>query len=358
MADAAAANLTTHSSDKHEPLDNNSHRHEEADGGGDVAPPIEQLFRKRKASKASLRRTASSSSAASLEEPADSGAGEPEDELDLQYVALLRLHSFGGVVAIWRSLIARGREILAGTRALQRTRTKRPGVTTVATRSSATSLGPTPDNEKSIGATLSGTFTQQTGVQEVNVQMCVCVCGAGVLLMCMRIYRALDRGGIREEYIKQRMKDVLPELQEEDDADTTSSSSATKAAALTPDDALYQIPEHLKLATKPPNDEDESSASSVGQLLNGVVEIELPIEYKQKNIEETEKARREFLASRKNRGSASSSAGGQHFPRHFGSGGGGGGGGGEQRRDYKRRRDEDSATDEMVYERFKKRYRF
>ena len=262
------------------------------------------------------------------------------------------------LVGLWRSLIARGREILAGTRALQRTRTKRPGVTTVATRSSATSLGPTPDNEKSIGATLSGTFTQQTGVQEVNVQMCVCVCGAGVLLMCMRIYRALDRGGIREEYIKQRMKDVLPELQEEDDADTTSSSSATKAAALTPDDALYQIPEHLKLATKPPNDEDESSASSVGQLLNGVVEIELPIEYKQKNIEETEKARREFLASRKNRGSASSSAGGQHFPRHFGSGGGGGGGGGEQRRDYKRRRDEDSATDEMVYERFKKRYRF
>jgi hypothetical protein len=65
------------------------------------------------------------------------------------------------------------REILAGTRAIQRGRTRRPGVTTVAD-THVVELGPSADEDNSIGGSLKGTFTQQQGLVEINVQMYVC----------------------------------------------------------------------------------------------------------------------------------------------------------------------------------------
>jgi hypothetical protein len=76
--------------------------------------------------------------------------------------------------------------------------------------------------------------------------------------------------------------------------------------------------------------------------------------YKQRNIEETERAKREYTAKRKSRTPASHATGDTGaLPRQFGSGSGG-----SQYGNKRRRRDEESATDEMVYERFKKRYRW
>jgi len=57
------------------------------------------------------------------------------------------------------------------------------------------------------------------------------------------------------------------------------------------DDDLYVTPEHLRLVR--PKDEDQS------QMLTGIVEVELPIEFKLKNIEETESAKRQLLGKSK-----------------------------------------------------------
>jgi len=51
---------------------------------------------------------------------------------------------------------------------------------------------------------------------------------------------------------------------------------------------LYTTPDHLKPQTKAPS-------SDTTNWLTGIVEVQLPVEYKLKNIEETEKAKRELM---------------------------------------------------------------
>jgi hypothetical protein len=76
---------------------------------------------------------------------------------------------------------------------------------------------------------------------------------------------------VREEYIKERMKNVVPDLEEPSIASTT-------AQPLNTDELLFQTPDHHKFESVS-NAEEVATASGVGQLVNGVVEVELPIEY-------------------------------------------------------------------------------
>ncbi|XP_023751022.1 protein COP1 SUPPRESSOR 2 [Lactuca sativa] len=147
------------------------------------------------------------------------------------------------------------------------------------------------------------------------------------------------------------------------------------------EDELYKIPEHLKVKRR--NSEESST-----QWTTGIAEIQLPIEFKLKNIEETEaakkllqekrlmgraktdstipssysadyfqrgkdyaeKLRRDHPELYKDKGGANNNgearAGDSAAAVDGGAGGGGGGGGGRQ-----------AATDEFMLERFRKRER-
>ncbi|BBN18644.1 hypothetical protein MPTK1_8g04210 [Marchantia polymorpha subsp. ruderalis] len=146
------------------------------------------------------------------------------------------------------------------------------------------------------------------------------------------------------------------------------------------EDDLYIIPEHLKVRRR--NAEESST-----QWTTGIAEVQLPIEYKLKNIEETEAAKKQLQDKRPfvGRGRVQSSIPASYSADYFQRGreyaeklrrehpelykdreGGGGGGGGGGRgsvgeappdgaRDMGNRRQ--AATDEIMLERFRKRER-
>lgn len=60
----------------------------------------------------------------------------------------------------------------------------------------------------------------------------------------------------------------------------------------TDDETLYATPDHLKV-------EKTQDPETGSQMLTGIVEVELPIEYKLKNIEDTETAKRKLLGQNK-----------------------------------------------------------
>ncbi|KAI7752131.1 hypothetical protein M8C21_012459 [Ambrosia artemisiifolia] len=145
------------------------------------------------------------------------------------------------------------------------------------------------------------------------------------------------------------------------------------------EDELYKIPEHLKVKRR--NSEESST-----QWTTGIAEIQLPIEFKLKNIEETEAAKKllqekRLMGRAKTESTIPSSYSADYFQRgkdyaeklrrdhpelyknkgannngesrasdatavEGGDGGGGGGGGGRQ-----------AATDQIMLERFRKRER-
>ena len=63
---------------------------------------------------------------------------------------------------------------------------------------------------------------------------------------------------------------------------------------MTAEDELYIIPEHLKLEN--PQESQENGADT---WLTGIVEVELPLDEKLRNIEETERAKRKILEERR-----------------------------------------------------------
>lgn len=64
-----------------------------------------------------------------------------------------------------------------------------------------------------------------------------------------------------------------------------------------PEDALYELPEHLKVLSSKKRTEDMLSH----QMLSGIPEIDLGIEAKIKNIEETENAKQKIIQERMNK---------------------------------------------------------
>jgi len=81
-----------------------------------------------------------------------------------------------------------------------------------------------------------------------------------------------------EKYIEEKMKNKEPS------ADGTN----TEKDKLASSDDLYTTPDHLK-------GPEPKANSDTTNWLTGIVEVQLPMEYKLKNIEETEKAKRELL---------------------------------------------------------------
>ena len=63
---------------------------------------------------------------------------------------------------------------------------------------------------------------------------------------------------------------------------------------MTAEDELYLIPDHLKLDN--PQENQENGADT---WLTGIVEVELPLDEKLRNIEETERAKRKILEDRR-----------------------------------------------------------
>lgn len=142
-----------------------------------------------------------------------------------------------------------------------------------------------------------------------------------------------------------------------------------------PEDDLYVTPEHLKVRRR--NGEESST-----QWTTGIAEVQLPIEYKLKNIEETEAAKKQlqdkrpFVGRGRNQSSIPASYSADFFQRgreyaeklrsdhpevHKNKGGGEAGGRGgpidpsSETLDVGNRRQ--AATDEIMLERFRKRER-
>ena len=103
---------------------------------------------------------------------------------------------------------------------------------------------------------------------------------------------------------------------------------------------LYAIPEHLAVDVKPPEVQKSTEPSTN---FATIVEVELPVDYKFKNIEETEIARRKFEEQREAQRLMPKS----FVPSHK-----------RYREDRPINRDPDAATDEIAFQRFKKRQRF
>jgi len=139
-----------------------------------------------------------------------------------------------------------------------------------------------------------------------------------------------------EKYIEEQ----LAKKKKKESLTSSSSSVAADSSADKTDGDLYTTPDHLK--SIPQRKTEESS------WLTGIVEVQLPIEYKIKNIEDTEKAKREMM---QNKSSSSETRhhrpppGESHYPRftQFGK--------------ERNQKGNQRASDDVVMERFKKRFR-
>eukprot|EP00742_Colponemidia_sp_Colp-10_P005130 GILJ01005479.1.p1 GENE.GILJ01005479.1~~GILJ01005479.1.p1 ORF type:complete len:257 (+),score=49.19 GILJ01005479.1:39-773(+) len=126
----------------------------------------------------------------------------------------------------------------------------------------------------------------------------------------------------------------LAERLQKKDKDTESSPAAAVPAR--PEDELYKVPAHLQAKTRT---EQESETTN---WLTGLVEVALPIEYKLKNIEDTERAKRAAMLNGSDESQNMRSTGHHH---------------GKRKEKHDRHKDA-VATDTQVLERFKKRMRF
>eukprot|EP01102_Stenamoeba_stenopodia_P013241 TRINITY_DN4270_c0_g1_i1.p1 TRINITY_DN4270_c0_g1~~TRINITY_DN4270_c0_g1_i1.p1 ORF type:complete len:286 (+),score=105.08 TRINITY_DN4270_c0_g1_i1:87-944(+) len=197
------------------------------------------------------------------------------------------------------------KELIEETRELQKMRQRYKGVDLTVTESSAAEawLAARESSNDATVASLGATFTLQSTSNPIDQQL--------------------------ERYIQERMKKSEQQVEE-------------PKKKLTDEDLLYAVPDNLK-ANREVNQRQPAST-----LMTGIVEVELPIEYKLKNIEATEAAKRQMEDAIKS-GTASEDA--IAPPVGNAAGGGGNASGGNNNRGNK-------ATDDLVLERFKKRFRY
>merc|ERR1719456_149852 len=110
----------------------------------------------------------------------------------------------------------------------------------------------------------------------------------------------------------------------------------------TREEALFDIPDELKTA-----DNSHEYMNKVNWL-TGLAEVSLPVEYKIKNIEETEKLKKAFLEGEEGEHAKQSTAGGQVVRKAFGN---------RFMNVQDRMAESKVATDDAVLERFRKRAR-
>jgi len=189
---------------------------------------------------------------------------------------------------------------LLQTKELQKLRARSKGVN--AGVGAELSTLPSSEIIESTQRSLDETFTTQSDGPEVNTHM--------------------------EKYIEEQLAKKKIQKSSKEELETTDTNVAD----------LYTTPEHLK--TIPQRRTEESS------WLTGIVEVQLPIEYKIKNIEETERAKREMMQSKNSFGSEARSKHGESpYPRFITQFG----------KDNKK--GNQRASDDVVMERFKKRFR-
>ncbi|KAM0932085.1 putative telomere length and silencing protein [Dioscorea sansibarensis] len=136
---------------------------------------------------------------------------------------------------------------LEAVRLMQKNREKKPGIPALPTAKSATHRAGDGEGEKE-DLVLQDTFAQETAVTVEDPHM-------------LRY--------VEQELAKKKGKKVDAGDKEEHD----------------PVDQLYVVPEHLKVKKR--NSEESST-----QWTTGIAEVQLPIEYKLRNIEETEAAKK------------------------------------------------------------------
>jgi len=91
----------------------------------------------------------------------------------------------------------------------------------------------------------------------------------------------------QEKYVEEMMKKRESSTTAENEGSQTTENS-NKTPFPGSDADLYTTPDHLKTEVKRPT-------TDTANWLTGIVEVQLPVEYKLKNIEETEKAKRDLL---------------------------------------------------------------
>jgi len=92
----------------------------------------------------------------------------------------------------------------------------------------------------------------------------------------------------QEKYVEEMMKKRAIEGTEETDQEKEKKKEAPPPPFPGSDADLYTTPDHLKPQVK-------QTTGETTNWLTGIVEVQLPVEYKLKNIEETERAKRELL---------------------------------------------------------------
>lgn len=88
-----------------------------------------------------------------------------------------------------------------------------------------------------------------------------------------------------DEYVSERMKDILPEENAKDEEEEAEEEDELTKA----EKELYKMPEELKV-----EDKTDQHAQKMNWVM-GLVEVPLPIEFRLKNIEATEEAKRRVL---------------------------------------------------------------
>ncbi|CAG8474231.1 7194_t:CDS:2 [Acaulospora morrowiae] len=99
-----------------------------------------------------------------------------------------------------------------------------------------------------------------------------------------------DKMAYIEEEMRKRRGQLTNSKKEEDDAEAAGPSN--------PQDELFQAPEHLRIESKPIS---EGNVQLSTTMLTAIPEVDLGIDVRLKNIEETEKAKRKLLEQRHNK---------------------------------------------------------
>ncbi|KAJ3311654.1 hypothetical protein HDU93_005102, partial [Gonapodya sp. JEL0774] len=104
--------------------------------------------------------------------------------------------------------------------------------------------------------------------------------------------------GLKEKFIEKELKKRQKSAEPEDDAGAADPPSASVQLVTDPNELLYQIPEHLRVAAKPVQ---EGNVTLSTTMLTAIPEIDLGIDSKLRNIEDTEKAKRRLIEGKNKR---------------------------------------------------------